>query len=203
MARLRKLNFKIGGVLIETELTYSAKERRFATKIPSEYMIFTDTKKGKECCSLVQFGRSYSSRAWGFAADTEDEVIKKCEDYIEYYEAESTVIEKVILYDLDYSSKNVEWNKGSRHDGGASRISISYRIAEVYIIDKERKYFVDGREERVYGRKDPEIPYTPEAEKFFEDLVEAMETLMKKLGKYIGSEQVLLETIEGNVKLLE
>ncbi len=202
MAKIRKISEYVNKVLTEFTIEYSTKKKCFKIALSGPLAKYAE---GLEINSYID-GKS------------EEDVTTKLKTFIKEYVARSEVIRKVIVYELDWGSKNIELHTSTKHKYNVrltedARISIKYKVVMERDVNGNKTYFTtkthnfrENEMEEFSERVDEDdmvIEWTAEREKFLTDMYAAMEALMRNLKKFAGTPEKLLSTIDSKMKLLE
>lgn len=205
---------------IETCLEYAPKDKMFFIRQPEATLSFYPGNVKDFVDQVTIRGHGYQGLR-AFVGKTEDEALKKAHDFMKLFEGAKKAIRKVIIYYIDYKSKNIKspfdrggWYRGS---GAEAYLKIDYKIVTEesigenvsYYFETKRKFSGETRtfKESASGLVDQchwkVIEHSEKREEFFRFLYSAMESLISQVQVFTEDQTKLLDSIDGGLKLLE
>jgi len=216
MAKIRKELFRVFGKNEEFTIHYTAKRAQFRADLPECLVRFLEISDRDE-----PTGKS------------EEELVKNIKDLISFYEKAAVKERIVIAYKARWGSKNIvenysNWGRLEKDEEGRccdeAKISFEYEVLLERDVDGKKKWYQRERgeydedkhiwvenKENVF--KDHEtnqwdaesdmIEWTPEREKFMEDLYAALELLINKLKGFTAKPELLLAVVDRGFRQLE
>jgi hypothetical protein len=223
MPKIKNINYYIGNEKKVTTIHYETNADTFYLSLPIEMFSIAELFIAEKQAELdlrhprkphsPSSGGEYTyggvdaiKRRLETRSQSELEVLLR--EYVKFYEENKTKKRKVIVADFEYKSDDIRWSRsGDYNDGGYSWIKFKYWISTEYNNNGKLDYIDEAtgkslRDVRCRPDYYKIIPYTEESEQFMKNFYEAMNALMKKIGKYCGSTPALLDTISKGMMLL-
>lgn len=210
MAKIRTVIHKVNGKHVEFQVHYAAKYKRFEIRLPEEMEAYVDSSNGTASTPT---------------AGSEEELETRLRDFIARYETHKMVQRKIIAYRIERSSKNIEdpndcygWNRNSVR--GAASIRFEYHVLFERTVDGRTSFMQE--EEQEYDDKgnryeEPRmilrhsmldqdeyhvIDWSPKAEEFMANFYGAMEALMLKIDRFLGTPEAAIAAMQKGIQLL-
>lgn len=216
MAKVCKLNIRVNGRDLQGQVFYTPSLKRFHFKFPQEIEDWGAVARGDDDDKPLATGKS------------QEELEKEIQEVIKRYEKSAMKERKVIAYSIVGKSTREELRKDLEEEADedakesirirASRHDESVEIELKMAILLERtvgsnKLFLkqeldhNGKPEWAacsqWGYSDWHIiPWTPAAEKFFNDFYGGCEELIRRMDKYVGTPERAKKAITNSARLL-
>lgn len=215
MAKLRKIVIECRTERVykyyETNMEYSAREQLFFVRVPPEQ---ADVSLLNDEGLLLWGSISLTSRKHvdAFIGPTEKEVLEKAESYYEIYLLADRSERKMIIYYFAYEIPGLVSDR-TRRQGRTSiphRLEVDFMVVKEITIGGVSRYIRQGE---YIGDTDVTIlvgrwgdysllEWTESREAFFTNMMEGMESLVKKIHENTFEPEALVKMIEGGQALL-
>ncbi len=224
MAKIRQVHFRYGGKLYSSHVEYRTAKRYekafFFIRIAEFFVkLLDDVKWDKVSTKIRIHGQTYPV----ITGDTEGDAEKNWEEFMKEFMDLKKKDTKMILY--KFSGRKERSDHRSKYDSDMIKVEFDYEIvvkrefADVvqYLqfdrLQEEDEDVVANKDDvktRIYDRGDDDweqgswvgIPYTEAAHEFMKQIEKAMQDLLTKFNKHMGTNKKMLETIKNSVKLL-
>lgn len=214
MAKIRQQHIKVNGRDLTGEVHYSPGVKFFSFRFPEPVATWAKVK--------------YSEKVSVAQGKSEEELLKRVHEVLKEFHSDKLIERKVIAYKIAGDSSQLELARDIADDPeGEDSLreramrrdeEVSLRLEFKVLMERSvagshsyAKEVIDHTGARIWdecGRWDYDrddwkiIEWTPEREAFFWDFYKAIETLIGRLNKFLGSEALVLKAIENKVKLL-